>query len=260
MDTFTFNRQTIAFLGILALLELLMVLVFPVLAIASALIAFILMVFVWLKAGVRTGKWLWWNLGNVPLTQAEGAIAMSSALLFVCGVLVGGIEALRYASGERTLLTGYAFRHMLEGSKPDVPTKPVGMRGTHYSDPDMQMALKVELAKAGIPHKLETTDGKEFVMWPKEHDAAVEEIQGRVREAPSRTGRSVHFDKPATQQAFKEWLAKRGVAYEATTRLGKEYVTWKDGSPDLAIEFLREQHVPCSRETAAAGSTGKTDC
>ena len=260
MDPFIFNRQTLAFVGILAVLELLMVLVFPVLAIVSAVVAFVLMVFVWLKAGIRTRKWLWWNPGNVPLTQVEGAIAVSSALLFACGVLVGGIEGVRYASGERTLLVGYALRHTLVGSKPDVPARPAGMRGTHYSDPDMQMALKVELAKAGIPHKLETTDGKEFVMWPKEHDAAVEEIQGKVLVAPSRTGRTVHFDKPATRQAFKEWLAKRGIAYETTTRLGKEYVTWKDGSPDLAIEFLKERSTPCPRETAAAGSAGQAGC
>jgi hypothetical protein len=260
MDTFTFNRQTLAFLGILAVLELLMVLVFPVLAIVAAAVAFVLMVFVWLKAGIRTRKWLWWNLGNVPLTQVEGAIAVSSALLFACGVLVGGIEAVRYASGERTLLVGYALRHTLGESKPHVPAKPAGMRGTHYSDPDMQMALKAELTRAGIPHKVETTDGKEFVMWAPESEAAVEEIQRRVHETPSRTGRSVHFDKPATQQAFKAWLAKRGIAYETTTRGGKEFVVWKDGSPELAIEFLKEQHMPCPREAAAAGSTGQTDC
>jgi hypothetical protein len=260
MDAFTFNRQTLAFLGILAVLELLIVLVFPVLAIVLAVVAFVLMAFVWLKAGIRTRKWLWWDLGKVPLTQVEGAIAASSALLFACGVLVGGIEAVRYASGERTLLTGYAFRHMLRESKPDVATRPVGMRGTHYSDPDMQMALKAELAKAGIPHKVETTDGKEFVMWAPENEAAVEEIQRKVHAAPSRTGRSVHFDKPATQQAFKAWLAKRGIAYETRTQGGKEFVVWKDGSPELAIEFLKDQHVPCPRESAAAGSTGQADC
>jgi hypothetical protein len=260
MDPFTFNRQTLAFLGILAVLELLMVLVFPVLAIVSAVIAFFLMVFVWLKAGIRTRKWLWWNPGSVPLTQAEGAIAASSALLFACGLLVAGIEAARYASGERTLLVGYALRHTLGQSKPDVPAKPVGMRGTHYSDPDMQMELKAELFRAGIPFKVETTDGKEFVKWAHEHDAAVEEIQRKVRDASPRTGRSVHFDKAATQQEFKAWLAKRGIAYETTTRGGKEYVVWKDGSPELAIEFLKEQHMPCPRDTAAAGSTGQAGC
>ena len=262
MDRFTFDRQTLAFLGILALLELLMVLVFPVLAIVSAIVAFFLMVFVWLKAGIRTRKWLWWDLGNVPLTQVEGAIAASSALLFVCGVLVGGIEAVRYASGERSLLVGYALRHVLGDSKPDVPTRPVGMRGTHYSDPDMQTALKAELVKAGIPHKVETTDGKEFVLWAPGHDAAVEEIQRRVHEAPSRTGRSVHFDKAGTRQAFKAWLEKRGIAYETATRQGKEFVTWKDGSPELAIEFRKEQHMPGPRETTAqdAGSAGQAGC
>jgi len=98
------------------------------------------------------------------------------------------------------------------------------------------------------------------VMWEPEHDAAVEEIQRRAHEAPSRTGRSVHFDKPATQQEFKAWLAKRGIAYEATTRGGKEFVVWKDGSPELAIEFLKEQHMPCPEAAAAAGATGQAGC
>jgi hypothetical protein len=261
MDTFTFNRQTIAFLGILALLEVLMVLLFPVLAIAAAVVAFFLMVFVWLKAGIRTRKWLWWNLGNVPLTQAEGAIAVSAALLFTCGTLVGGIEAIRYAAGERTLLTGYALRPMLRDSKPDVPARPVGMRGTHYSNPDTQMALKAELAAAGIPFKVETTDGKEFVLWAPEHEAAAEKIQQSVRDAPS-ARRSVHFDKPATQQEFKAWLTSRGIAHETTTRGGKEFVVWKEGSPELAIEFLKERHMPCPRENTAQdfGKGGQAPC
>jgi hypothetical protein len=37
-------------------------------------------------------------------------------------------------------------------------------------------------------------------------------------------------------------------------------VTWKDGSPELAIEFLKEQHTPCPQETAAAGSTSPAGC
>jgi len=262
MDAFTFNRQTLAFLGILAVLELLMVLVFPVLAIVSAVVAFILMVFVWLKAGIRTRKWLWWDLGNVPLTQVEGAIAVSSALLFGCGVLVGGIEAVRYASGERTLLAGYAFRHMLRESKPDVPTKPVGMRGTHYSSPDMQMALKADLLKAGIPFKVETTDGKEFVLWAPEHDAAVEKIQRRVHESPSPTGHSVHFDKPETREAFKMWLLKQRIPFEIVEMRGKEYVTWKEGPKELAMQFLKEHYRPCPEEAAArdSGKAGQARC
>lgn len=262
MDAFTFNRQTLAFLGILAVLELLMVLVFPVLAIVSAVVAFVLMVFVWLKAGIRTRKWLWWNLGNVPLTQVEGAMAVSSALLFACGVLVGGIEAVRYASGERTLLVGYAFRHMLWEGKPDLPTRPVGMRGSHYSSPDMQMALKAELAEAGIPFKVETTDGKEFVKWAPEHDSAVEEIRRRVHEAPSPAGRSVHFDKPETREAFKMWLLKRRIPFEIVEMRGKEYVVWKEGTKELAMQFLKEHYKPCPDDKAASASAkaGQARC
>ncbi len=263
MEPFTFNRQTVAFLGILALLEVLMVLVFPVLAIVSAVAAFILMVFVWLKAGIRTRKWLWWDLGSVPLTQAEGAIAVSAALLFACGIVVGGYEGIRYASGERTLLVGYALRPMLGENKPEAPaSRPVGWRGTHYSSPDMQMALKAELAKAGIAFKVETTDGKEFVLWAPGHDAAVEGIQRKLHEGPSPTGHSVHFDKPETREAFKMWLLKRRIPFEIVEMRGKEYVTWKEGPKELAMQFLKEHYRPCPEEAAAhdSGKAGQARC
>jgi hypothetical protein len=83
-----------------------------------------------------------------------------------------------------------------------------------------------------------------------------------VNEASASTGRTVHFDKPATQQAFKEWLARRGIAYETTTRLGKEYVTWKDGPRELAMEFLKEHYRPCPEEAASrdSGKTGQARC
>jgi hypothetical protein len=175
---------------------------------------------------------------------------------------VGGIEAVRYASGERTLLAGYAFRHMLREGKPDVPTKPVGMRGTHYSSPDMQMALKADLLKAGIPFKVETTDGKEFVLWAPENDAAVEKIQRRVHENPSPAGHSVHFDKPETREAFKMWLLERRIPFEIVEMRGKEYVTWKEGPKELAMQFLKEHYRPCPEEAAArdSGKAGQARC
>jgi len=80
-DPFSITRQTIAFLGFLAAFELASVLVFPAIAIFFAVVALALAFIVWLKAGIRTRKWLWWNPIALPLTQAEGAIALSAALL-----------------------------------------------------------------------------------------------------------------------------------------------------------------------------------
>src|SRR5574341_1104820 len=116
MHPFTVTRQTITFLGFLALLELALVLVFPAASVLLGAVALLLIVLVWVKAGLRTRKWLWWNPVAVPLTQAEGAAALSAALLFCAGILVAGYEAARYASGERDLLTGYAFRYMLSNA------------------------------------------------------------------------------------------------------------------------------------------------
>jgi hypothetical protein len=242
MDPFSFTRQTIVFLAVLAALELAIVLVFPLIAVAAALIAAVLVIVIWVKAGVRTRKWLWWNPGSVPLTQAEGGIAVSAALLLAVGIVVTGVEAIRFASGERDLLTGYAFRHMTRETS---PARPVGWRGTHYSSLEMQTALKSELVRAGIAFKVDTTDGKEFVHWAPEHDSAVEEIKRKLHEGPSPTGHSVHFDKAETREAFKIWLLKRHVPFEIVEMRGKEYVVWKEGTKELAMQFLKEHYQPC---------------
>jgi len=259
LDQFTFTRQTIVFLAMLAALETAIVLVFPLIAVVAAFVAFILIVCVWVKAGIRTRKWLWWNPGNVPLTQAEGAIAVSAALLFGVGLLIAGYEGIQYASGDRNLLTGYAFRHMTREAP---ATRPVGWRGNHYSSPDMQMALKAELVKADIPFKVETTDGKEFVLWPPEHDTAVEEIRRKLHEGPSAAGRSVHFDKAETREAFKMWLLKQRIPFEIVEMRGNEYVVWKDGPKELAMQFLKEYYQPCPDDKAASASrkAGQAPC
>ena len=260
MDQFDFTRQTTAFLGILAILELALVLVFPAATVLLGLFAVALIVLVWMKAGIRTRKWLWWNPVAVPLTQAEGAVALSAALMFSAGILVSGYEAVRFASGERdNVLTGYVFRQMLKEGPPR--TLPVGSRAVHYSDPEMLTALKYELAKAGVPFKLDTKEGKEYVVWTPEHNAVAEEIQRKLHEGP-RPGGSAHFAQPATQQAFREWLLKRGIASEIVIRRGEEYVVWKEGPTALAKQFLQEYYKPCPEDKAAGASAkaGQARC
>jgi hypothetical protein len=259
VDQFSFRRQTIAFLGILAILEVAIVLVFPAASVLLGVLAVMLIVFVWIKAGIRTRKWLWWNPAAVPLTQMEGAIALSAVLFFSVGILVTGYEANRYASGERDLLTGYAFRHMLS-SQPS--SRPVGTRSSSYSDPAMQQRLKDELAKAGIPYALDVTDGKEFIKWSVEHNTAVEDIQRRKIDAMFSGGRNASFPDPALRQEFTDWLTRRGITYEVVKSSSGEFVVWDRGPNDLVRQFMEGRSTDCPPGAAASasGKAGQTRC
>jgi ABC-type transport system substrate-binding protein len=258
-EPFVFTRQTAAFLGLLGALELLVVLVFPLLSLVFAVLALALLIVVWFKAGLRTRKWLWWRPATAPLTQAEGAITVAAAVLVAAGALVTGYEGIRFTSGKTDFLTGYIWWHLRQSAEapqpPPVRTR--GARGTGYSNRDMQQALKDELAKAGIPYTLETRDGTEFVMWTEEHKAAVDGIMRKLHEGPARM-RSVSFESPATQEEFKQWLLKRGIAYETSKTGDREYVSWKDGPADLAMQFMRERTVPCEKKAAESSPAADT--
>lgn len=252
MGPFTITAQTITFLGFIALLELAVLLVFPAASVLLGVVAAALIILVWLKAGLRTRKWLWWNPVAVPLTQAEGAAALSAALLFCVGVLVVGYEAARYASGERDLLTGYAFRYMLSSTP---SSRPVSTRATSYSDPALQQRLKNELAKAGIPYEIEITDGKEFVKWPVEHDAVVEEIKRTKVDTMFGEGRNASFPDPELRREFTEWLTRHGISYEIVTSSGgREFVVWEEGPKDLVRQFMESRAVECPPKAAAKAS------
>ena len=255
MDAFSFSRQTIAFLGVLAVIEVAIFLLFPTAIVALAVLAALLWFFVWLKTGMRAGKWFWWNPVAVPLTQIEGALALSAVLLLSCGILVAGYEGIRFASGERQLLLGYVWRYL----QTEPPTsRPLGSHSRHYSDPAMQQEFKVELAKAGIPYSLETSDGKEFITWAQQHKAAVEEIERKMNEAPTPDSHNTSFEDPATQKEFREWLVKRGIAHEVVTMQGREFVTWK-GPEDLPVQFMNERSLRCKRDATASAAGKKAD-
>lgn len=259
MEPFSFTRQTIVFLGILAAFELAAALVFPLIAVFFGALAVLLLAVVWIKAGIRTRKWLWWNPGAVPLTQAEGATTLSAMLLLSVGVLIAGYEAFRFASGERSVLTGYAFRHMV----PNEPSsRPVSTHATSYSDPAMQQRLKDELARAGIPYALDVADGKEYIKWSAEHNAAVEDIQRRRIHGMFSGGRNASFPDPALRQEFTDWLTQRGIPYEIVNSNGKEFVVWEKGANDLVRQFMEGRSVECPPDTAASasGKAGQTRC
>lgn len=248
MEPFTFNRQTIAFLCVIAAVELVIVLVFPLLAIALGALAALLLPIVWIKTGIRSGKWLWLNPVAVPLTQFEGALALSAALLLSVGALEVGHEALRVASGKRDLLTGYFFP--LIGAGPPSERR-IGSSSVNYGDPGTQQQLKDALTKAGIPYSVETRDGTEYVVWTSQYNAAVEKIQ-REMEEPFTAGHNVSFDDPKQEREFREWLKKRGISNEIVTSGGKKFIVWKDGPKDLMMQFMDENSSRCPRDKPAS--------
>ena len=258
MDRFNITRQTITFLVLLAVLELAIVLVFPLVSVVFGAFAVLLVALVWVKAGIRTRKWLWWNPVAVPLTQVEGTIALSAVLFFSVGVLVTGYEAIQFASGERNVLTGYAFRHMLRSQ----PSPPLGSRSSSYSDPAMQQRLKDELAKAGIPYALDVTDGKEFIKWSVEHNAAVEDIKRRRVDTLFSDNRNASFPDPALRQEFTDWLTQRNIPYEIVNSTSGEFVVWEKGPNDLVRQFMEGRSVDCAPSAAASasGKAGQTRC
>jgi hypothetical protein len=258
MDAFSFTRQTAVFLAVLGTVELIVVLVFPMLALVLATLALILLVVVWLKTGLRARKWLWWNPAAVPLTQAEGALTVSGALLLGVGVLVTGYEAVAFTMGSRTLLSGVAWQLVRPPHETPRPLG-LGMSGSHYSDPDRQQSLKDALTRAGIPYTLDTQDGKEFVHWPPEHDKAVEQIQRSVRGEPAPGKHSIAFENAATHEEFKLWLVERRIPFEVVeTPDKKKYVAWKDAPRDLAIQFLKEKAAAdCAGQAARPAENTK---
>ena len=258
MDQFNVTRQTITFLVLLAVLELAIVLVFPLVSVLFGAFAVLLVALVWVKAGIRTRKWLWWNPIAVPLTQVEGTIALSAVLFFSAGVLVTGYEAIRFASGEKNVLTGCAFRHMLRSP----PSPPLGSRSSSYSDPAMQQRLKDELAKAGIPYALDVTDGKEFIKWSVEHNAAVEDIKRRRVDTLFSDNRNASFPDPALRQEFTDWLTQRNIPYEIVNSTSGEFVVWEKGPNDLVRQFMEGRSVDCAPSAAASasGKAGQTRC
>ena len=182
MEPFRLDRQAKGFLAVIVFVAIAMVPLAPFILLAFGAVSLLVLVFVWAKSVIRNRRLLG------PLSQAEGAVALSTTALAVGGVLVVG-------------------------------PRPVGTSGTWYSDPAMRLQLKDELAKAGIPFTVSEQDGKEFVNWSQEHNAAVEAIREKIRSGP-RSGGSVHFAKPETKTEFAEWLARKGVRSETITRAG----------------------------------------
>lgn len=253
MDPFSFSRQTGAFVAVIAVMAAAVFLVFPLASAFFGAIAALLLAVVWVKRGARTGHWLRNRAGVAPLTQAEGAFALSAAVLLLPGVLVVAQAAVSFASGERTFMTGLVWQAWVDKEgKPRL--LPANTRAVHYSDADKLKRLKEALTNAGVPYTVETKDGKEYVGWTSDHAAAADEIERKVREGPFPGGGNAAM--PAElQQEFRDWLAKKGVANEVVKSDGREFVVWEQASGDLVREFMEQRPTaPCVGQSAAVKS------
>jgi hypothetical protein len=75
-------------------------------------------------------------------------------------------------------------------------------------------------------------------------------VQWRPDQAPAvdlPKGRNASFADPAYQTKFKDWLTKKGIAYEIVSARGSEYVVWDEGPRDLVQEFSKQLQEPCPR-------------
>jgi hypothetical protein len=79
---------------------------------------------------------------------------------------------------------------------------------------------------------------RQYVQWRPEQSPAVELPKGR----------NASFADPAYQEKFKDWLTKKGVAYELVSVRDSEYVVWDEGRGDLVQEFSKQLAAPCPRK------------
>jgi len=240
LEAFSLNRQAAAFLAVIALMVLAMVFLSPFLLLALGAVGVVMLVAVWLKAAVRA------RALSGPFGAAEGALALCALLFVIGGAAVGGLMVARVGYGESFSL----FRAMLPIASPSSQPPRIGSRSVHYPDPDTQGRVKEALAKAGIPFTVETRDGKEWIGWPIEHDAAADAIQEKVRNAVP-NGRNVFFpNDPQRQKAFTAWLTRNGIKYDIVREHGREMVVWEEGAKDPMQRFMSEYGSNCPKKKA----------
>ena len=241
MEPFRLNRQAFAFLVVIAVITLLMVVLSPFLLLALGGLGVVLLIVVYLKAAVRGRAVL------APFGAAEGALALSALLFVLGGATAGGLMFARVGWSDSFSL----FRAMLPiGSGPMTKGPPVGSRMVHHSDADMNERLKKELTRAGVPFTLETREGKEYIAWSAEHNAAAEAAQTRAQ-AVLAGGRSVHFSDATGQKRFTDWLARKGIKYEIVKARGEDYVVWEEGVPDVMKQWVAERAEDCRKKKPA---------
>ena len=103
-----------------------------------------------------------------PLTRTEGVLALCATVFAIGGALVIAYATVMLGAGNATML-----------------------------------------GQAMLPFRsAETREGKEYVKWSQEHDAAAEAISVRLRDGPFPQSGRTHFQDPQVQKAFAAWLGE----------------------------------------------------
>lgn len=249
MEPFRLDRQAKVFLAVLVVLALALVPLAPFASLAFGALSLVVLCIVWLIALARNRRLFG------PLTQTEGALALAAGTFAVGGALVVVYSILMLGAGNAMMLS----HAMLPFRSGDAPPR-MGDSSVWYSDADKQQQLKDELEKAGVPFKVETREGKEYVKWSQEHDVTAQEISRKVRDGPFPNGRQTRFGDPAMQKEFADWLTSKGVKHQTVKQHGEEWIFW-DGGENLAHEFMTTRPVkPCKNDKKTAQVPGSAKC
>jgi hypothetical protein len=236
MEPFRLTPHSVAFLSVMAAVTLVVAVAAPFGSIALGIVALLAIGVVLIKAMLRARRW--W-----PLTAVEGTVALSGVVLLVGGLAVMAYSMVRLGTGHPFGMT-VGWPSMDDASRTGSTTRSVS-----YSDPAMQQRLKDRLRDAGIPFSVKIEgDGKEYVGWSGEHNAAAEAINEKVREGPLPNGRNARFPDAALEKQFTEWLTRKGIKHEVVNG----YVVWDEGAGDPVREFMESRGTTeCKGKTAA---------
>jgi len=242
MPPFGFDRQTVTFLVLIAVVTVVVAVAAPFGSIALGLLSLLAVGLVLIKAMFRTRRW--W-----PLTAVEGTIAVSGLVFVIGGIAVTGVAMVRLGEGWHIMVGWPTVDPSRAG-----PRAGKVARAVSYSDPQLQQQLKDALREAGIPFTVETRDGKEYVGWAAEHNAAADAVNEKLADKPLPSGRNAHFPDPQDHKQFVDWLTKKGIGHEVVKMRGDDYVVWDEAGGNAAHEFMRSRSGDCKKKMAAGKS------
>lgn len=245
VEPFRLTRQTVTFLVFITVVAIAVAVAAPFGSIVLASLSVMAIGVMLIKAMLRARQW--W-----PLTAVEGTVAVSGLVLVAGGFGVIGysIATMGIEDGPRIVIGWPTMDRSRTGES---------RHSVSYGDPDMQQRLKDALREAGIPFTVTTRDGKEFVGWSPEHNAAADAVNEKVRSGPLGAGRNVHFPDPKMHQQFVDWLNQKGVKHQVGKLHGKDYVAWDESLGDLVSEFMESRAADCKGKVAGA-KPGTTRC
>ncbi len=257
MEPFRLDRQAKVFLAVLIALALALIPLAPFAALAFGALSLVVLCVVFLIALARNRR----VFG--PLTKVEGALALSAGVFAIAGALVIAYATIMMGTGNLMML-GQAMLPFRAGAP--IP----GDSSVWYSDAETQKRLKEELAKAGVPFKLETREGKEYVTWAHRYDETARAINEKIREIPVASsvtglppGRAMSFGDAEHHKAFAAWLERKGIKTRTVDAQGKQYLVWDEGPGDpigLMNEFMEERAKRCKEEKKTARAAGVAKC